>query len=117
MTAGAEMRQVTVLIWKDNIWAKTLKDIRKVYPSKHTMELQVEGTPTNVSLACCRNISEETRVTGVEEANRKITMMRWGENEGLERVRHCGKNPENVLHLSLDLWDYKEKYWEKVENE
>lgn len=36
MITGAETRQVTVLIWKGDIWAKTLKHIRKVYPSKHT---------------------------------------------------------------------------------
>lgn len=36
MIAGAERRQVTVLIWKDGFWAKTLKHVRKVYPSKYT---------------------------------------------------------------------------------
>lgn len=36
MIAGAERRQVTVLIWKDDFWAKTLKHVRKVYPSKYT---------------------------------------------------------------------------------
>lgn len=34
-------------------------------------------------------------VTGVEEANRKITVMRQGEYEGLECIGHFGHNSEN----------------------
>lgn len=57
-------------------------------------ELQAEGTLNKVSLACFRNVSEKSRVTGVEKASGKITMVRQGENEGLEHKRHCVQNPE-----------------------
>lgn len=36
MIAKAEMRQVISLVWKDDIWAKTLKHVRKIYLSKYT---------------------------------------------------------------------------------
>lgn len=38
MIAGVGMRWVTVLIWQDDTRTKTLKDIRKFYPSKYIME-------------------------------------------------------------------------------